>query len=419
MRRSPVLSLPEICGSFGFDHIGGRASQMVPAKRIHLVRASTPPITCQVRNTPLSPSSDMSPQGLLSSLPVIDLSSFLEVGVAAGDSHPSAASDSDRTSRQSAVAASIHAACRDYGFFYVTGFDSVISREERQGSLAVARQFFDLPEPIKQRVRIDKGGDGARGWQKLGENVTQYQADHHEGYDLYRPVKRPDATKLLHGHNPWPVEPANFRPTLERWIEKCQIIGMALMQATAFGLGMALDSDEWKHLRASVDESFWVMRCIGYPPLPKDAKGVSCGAHKDYGCYTLLHTDSTPGALQVFLPSEQGASEENGVRGSWIPADPIQDAFVVNIGSMWEIWSAGLYKATIHRVLHKSPNYRVSIPFFFEPNFDAVIKPLPAALKLRDEAAGALKDGPEPTAHADSVIYGEFLRSKVAGNFAP
>ncbi|SCV69875.1 BQ2448_1269 [Microbotryum intermedium] len=256
--------------------------------------------------------------------------------------------------------------------------------------------FFDLPEPDKQRVRIDKRGDGARGWQKLGENVTQYQADHHEGYDL-----------------------CDFRPTLERWIEKCQIIRMALMQATALGLGMALESDEWKHLQASVDESFWVMRCIGYPPLPRDAKGVSCGAHKDYGCYRLLHTDPTPGALQVFLPSEQGKIEEDGVRGSWIQSDPVQDVFVVNIGSMWEIRSAGLYRATLHRVLHRSPNYCVSIPFFFEPNFGALIKPLPSTAKRRQEEAGDLKNQPEPSTHTGSVICGEFLRSKGAGNFAP
>jgi isopenicillin N synthase-like dioxygenase len=52
----------------------------------------------------------------------------------------------------------------------------------------------------------------------------------------------------------------------------------------AVGLGMT--PDEWQELKASVDESFWVMRIIGYPPLPNNYDGFSCGAHKDYGCLT-------------------------------------------------------------------------------------------------------------------------------------
>jgi hypothetical protein len=56
------------------------------------------------------------------------------------------------------------------------------------------------------------------------------------------------------------------------------------MEATAIGLGMDLEGEEWKGLRENVENSFWVMRTIGYPPLPQDAPGVSCGAHKGKHC---------------------------------------------------------------------------------------------------------------------------------------
>lgn len=46
----------------------------------------------------------------------------------------------------------------------------------------------------------------------------------------------------------------------------------------ADGLGMT--KEEWEELRGSIDDSFWVMRIIGYPPLPNDHDGFSCGAHK-------------------------------------------------------------------------------------------------------------------------------------------
>lgn len=57
-----------------------------------------------------------------------------------------------------------------------------------------------------------------------------------------------------------------------------------------------------------------------------------------------------------------------------------------------------------------------SVPFFYEPNFDAVIKPLPAALRIQDgqsKTEGASKVNKT----YDSVVYGDFLVGKVVGNF--
>jgi isopenicillin N synthase-like dioxygenase len=52
-----------------------------------------------------------------------------------------------------------------------------------------------------------------------------------------------------------------------------------------------------------------------------------------------------------------------------------------------------------------------SIPFFFEPNFDARVSPLAAAVRLQADESNApdLKD---------PVVYGEFLMRKVGNNFA-
>lgn len=86
---------------------------------------------------------------------------------------------------------------------------------------------------------------------------------------------------------------------------------------------------------------------------------------------------------------------------------------VVNIGEMWEIWSNDLYKATLHRVIHKGSNYRVSVPFFYEPSFSAWIEPLPAALRLQQQFGGRGEGK-----RKEPVRYGEFLLGKVGGNFA-
>lgn len=187
-------------------------------------------------------------------------------------------------------------------------------------------------------------------------------------------------------------------------------LGMAVVRA----MGMALKEegvlqDEQTFVKET-REAFWVMRAIGYPPLlageEEDDVGVSCGAHTDYGCVTLLLADATKGALQVWLPpatttttttvSSDSRAEYNDDHGRWINVDPLEGALVVNIGDMMARWSKGRWKSTRHRVVHRGGGMRVSVPFFFEPDFGARVP--------------GLGDGEE-------VVYGEYLAGKVGGNF--
>ncbi|KAI0051154.1 Clavaminate synthase-like protein [Auriscalpium vulgare] len=315
------------------------------------------------------------------------------------------------------TAAALHAACLEFGFFYLD-ISSFVDPEEPEELAKLAREFFSLPQEEKDKIWLGHQ-DHARGYARLKENVTNGKADNHEAIDLYRPVEQPDKTKPLWGENQWPTLP-QFREKYEVWIHKMKVLGMAVMEAMSVGLGMR--PDEWDQLRTQVDDSFWVMRIIGYPPLPNDEDGFSCGAHKDYGCLTFLWADPTRNALQVFLPEPFVAVEnpghapvEEGIeRGAWISADPISGCVVCNIGEMWEIWTQGLYKSTLHRVIHRGSNYRfVSIPFFFEPNFNAVVAPLPAAKRLQQDDSQK-----KPAGTYSPTVYGDFLLKKVGGNFA-
>lgn len=331
-------------------------------------------------------------------LPIIDLTPFISTSITlypTPEAHLAA---------KLTTAAALNCACRDVGFFYLTGHG--ISEKQRRAVLQEARNWFlNASEEDKEAIKrwdIGKGpggaGDGARGYQRVGENVTAGMKDWHEAIDHYRPVP-PTAPPyaLIHGPNPWPSLQTHptFKPTFESYTESCLSLGHSLLRA----LSLALHPSPPKEglFTEFLYNPFWVMRIIGYPPLSSSPEegGVSCGEHTDYGCVTLLLADNTRGVLQV-----------RDKDGGWINADPLEGAFVVNIGDMLERWTNGLWKSTRHRVVHGGGNYRVSVPFFFEPDWVAMIKPLECCLAQTGEVP---KYG--------EVVYGEHLLSKVLGNF--
>jgi isopenicillin N synthase-like dioxygenase len=198
----------------------------------------------------------------MTALPIIDISPFLDP-------------NSSQTSRFQ-TAHNLDHACRTVGFFYLTAHN--IPPATLQNILSLAHTFFSLPAAQKELLRLQPAGindgDGARGYQTIGENVTQGKRDWHEGLDLYRPVNETGPPyKPIMGQNKWP--PGDFRKVYEAYIEDLLVLGKAVMRAIALGLG----EDEY-YFEGMVNESFWVMRAIGYPPLESSEDGgISCGEH--------------------------------------------------------------------------------------------------------------------------------------------
>eukprot|EP01099_Mayorella_cantabrigiensis_P006080 TRINITY_DN5028_c0_g1_i1.p1 TRINITY_DN5028_c0_g1~~TRINITY_DN5028_c0_g1_i1.p1 ORF type:complete len:340 (-),score=66.64 TRINITY_DN5028_c0_g1_i1:201-1220(-) len=303
------------------------------------------------------------------------------------------------------IAKQLDQACRTWGFFYVKGHG--IEEGLIQKVRELAREFFSQTTEEKSKISI-YNSDKARGYQKLAESVTKGKADWHEALDYYRePNELEDLLKskgALYGHNQWPETPTEFKSTYELYINKMKILGIQIMRLMALGL----DLDEHFFDRF-VDDPFWVIRVIGYPNLRtkpdtllvenKDSfvgeVGISCGEHTDYGCLTMVNQDNTQGALQVRSPA-----------GQWIDANPIEGTFVMNLGDILKIWTKGRYQSTLHRVMNTNSDYRISVPFFFEPNFRAIIKPL----------EGLKTEGDVETRE---FLYGDHLISKVNYNFQP
>ena len=297
------------------------------------------------------------------------------------------------------VASCIGKACRDIGFFYITGHD--VSEELQLRLEAVSREFFAQDEETKQSIRMQLGGRLWRGYFSVGDELTSGKPDHKEGIyfgdeldDSHPKVKN---NVPLHGRNLFPDIP-DFRQTVLDYLEKMTDVAHALMQGIALSLG--LEAEFFR--RELTADPVILFRIFHYPPLPAicDASLWSVGEHTDYGLLTILKQDEN-GGLQV---------KSNG---KWIEAPPVPGTFVCNIGDMLDRMTGGRYRSTAHRVRNNSGRGRLSFPFFFDPGWDAEVK---SVLSGTDREGGADRwDG--TSLQELSGTYGEYLIRKVSQVF--
>ncbi|CAH9069338.1 unnamed protein product [Cuscuta europaea] len=322
------------------------------------------------------------------SIPIIDVSPLLDKW-----DHPNISQDQGAAE----VIKQLDQACREAGFFYVKGHG--IPDSLMQEIRHISHVFFDQPHDTKLKIKLS-AATGYRGYQWVGQNITKGVPDMQEAIDCYKEVKDGmygGLGEVMKGSNKWPGNPPDFARLMEEYINFCTGLSRKIMRGIALALGGSVDEIE----RERAGDPFWVLRIIGYPGASSSSgqdvqkNDIGCGAHTDYGLLTLVNQDDDITALQVKTRS-----------GEWISAPPIPGTFVCNIGDMLQILSNGLYESTLHRVMNKSLKYRVSVAYFYEPNFDALIEPL----EVCKQQTGGLRN-------FEGAVYGKHLVGKVTTNF--
>ena len=295
------------------------------------------------------------------SVPLIDVAPFL-TGTAAGKRD---------------VARQIGEACTNIGFFAITGHG--VPGELIERLRVASHTFFELPLEGKMKAEHPVPGT-PRGYrvlagEALGRAATAgAQPDLKEFYH-FGPDAWPDDDyhageegRRYFIPNIWPDHPANFQSAATTYYRAMERLEHQLLRMSAIALDMPETFFDDK-----IDKHVTAMRINYYPPQtePPPEGQLRAGAHTDYGGMTILMGEDGPGGLQVRTRA-----------GNWIDVETRPEFFVVNIGDLLMQWTNDKWLSNLHRVINPpfevaSSVRRISIGYFHQPNYDAMIECIP------------------------------------------
>ena len=291
-----------------------------------------------------------------------------------------------------ATLAALDDACRRWGFFQVVNHGvepSVIDNLKTR-----MHEFFAQPPAVKRAI----ARTAENPWGYFDHELTKNTLDWKEVFD-YGPAELP-----TDGSEPvlvprWPRSLPGFKPAVLAYYRSCEKLAFALIDAIARNLGMPADA-----LTAPFSPNHTsFVRLNHYPACPEPARPAGIAVPESGWLGVNHHTDA--GALTVLLQADEPGLEVFH-DGAWHLVEPRNDALVVNIGDIVQVWSNDRYAAALHRVITNTERDRYSVPFFLNPAYAASYAPLPSTV-----------DEGHPARYR-SINWGEFRRLRTAGDYA-
>lgn len=274
-------------------------------------------------------------------IPVIDVGPFIAGGSGAA-----------------AVVAEMEKAARDLGFFLVTGHGVAVEATTRIYNLS--RAFFDEPQEWKVTQGRTTDVEGGVAFSPIAEEALaatlglKTPGDYKESLNF--------GPRLKGGA--WPAKPEGLQAAFETYFGEMERLAFYLRRVFCAAIGLPET-----YFEPAFEGHLSALRVINYPeqqetPLPGQMRA---GVHTDYGFMTILRSEASPGGLQVQTR-----------QGEWLDAPSIEGAYVVNIGDAFMRWTNDEWVSTPHRVANppserKGSARRQSIPFFLNPNAEAMI----------------------------------------------
>ncbi|KAL5359594.1 hypothetical protein BJX96DRAFT_148735 [Aspergillus floccosus] len=297
------------------------------------------------------------------------------------------ANTQDKASRRR-IAQQLIEACQTVGFVYIMNHS--LPGHAIDEAFNWSKRFFDLPLDVKMKAPHPEGWAIHRGYSWPGlEKVSQTLStgDDEETRKKLREI--PDAKEVFDigsEHNtdqpnqwiPDDVLPG-FRDFMTNFYWEYWKVGRELLRAVAVGLDLQ-DEDYLAKKHSSHDNQ---LRLLHYLPVPaadlENNRVGRCSAHTDWSSMTMLLQDDC-GGLEV---------EDVTNPGTFVAADPVTHAIILNVGDLLQRWSNDQLRSTNHRVsmppladriegADRMTRARYSIPYFMTTEPNAVIECIPS-----------------------------------------
>jgi isopenicillin N synthase-like dioxygenase len=247
--------------------------------------------------------------------------------------------------------------------------------------------FFALPKAKKDQVLRTRDNP----WGFYDNELTKNVCDWKEVFD-YGPG---DGNKLV---PQFPQELPDFKAAIIAYTGACEVLAFQLLAVISSNLGRADD-----FLAAgfgTAHTSF--LRLNYYPVCPEPAHPQGLASPQSGHLGISHHTDA--GALTVLLQDDQPGLEVYR-DDDWHLVEPRDDALVINIGDIVQVWSNDCYQAALHRVVTSTQRARYSAPYFFNPRYETDYAPLPSMV-----------DADHPARYR-AINWGEFRALRADGDY--
>lgn len=266
-------------------------------------------------------------------------------------------------------------ACEEWGVFQIVdhGVDAKLVSE----MTTLAKEFFALPP--EEKLRFDMSGGKKGGFIVSSHLQGEAVQDWREIVTFFSyPIRTRDYSR-------WPDKPEAWKAVTEEYSKKLMELACKLLGVLSEAMGLETEA----LTKACVDMDQKVVVNF-YPKCPQPDLTLGLKRHTDPGTITLLLQD-TVGGLQ--------ATRDNGK--TWITVQPVEGAFVVNLGDHGHYLSNGRFRNADHQAVVNSNSSRLSIATFQNPAPDATVYPL----KIREGEKSVLD---EP------ITFAEMYRRKMS-----
>jgi isopenicillin N synthase-like dioxygenase len=304
----------------------------------------------------------------------------------------------------------ISTACSTWGGFVLLhhGIDPTLLDHV----ISTGQSFFHLPQHIKDRYALTQFGSQWRGYMPRGGERSRSGSIEDAKEGLYmgeeHSLHHPKRGLPTFGSNVFPEEHVlpGMKELFLKYNREMKCLGDKMMRL----LSLSLDLEETTIEERVTERNPTILpRMFRYCPSSNNHDECGIGEHSDYGLWTMILTNA-PG-LEFQHPQTK----------QWHAVPFVRHGIVMNVGDVLDRLSCGRFVSPYHRARNlSSEEFRLSLPYFYDPAWDAKMKFLPIANASHYDTPERRERWSNTKITCDfdgSVPYSEFLAKKVAKVF--